>query len=486
MSAAHPLRARLRPAVVLAALTLATTASAGCPTNQDDKASTATLPVKVDDVRYRVPLLPGDQALGADTPLVTIVVFTDYACPPCGRTWQVMDHLVEDYGDDLRVVFRSYTIPGFARAEQAAEAALTAGAQGKFWQMHRRLFEHAPNFDRPTLLAHAEALGLDVKRFTDELDTGAQAAPRVQHRRQAKQLGIVGLPAMFINGRFVSGFVEEKAWHALVDQEIAAAKEMLAQGTPRAELYDAFMQGAVTRRVGTPEAADELQEKLAQKQAEADPLRGKDLKSPKPDERYRIEAGDAPAIGPDDAQVQVVAFLDYACPYCRRAWDQELQMLIEQKKGEVKFAVRHFPLPIHPSAKGAAQAAMAAQAQGKFWEFQDKLLRHDGGFGRDLFLVWAKELDLDEQAFLAALDDPELASRIDEDQRLGYEVGVTGTPGFFVNGRYVRGFSPGALNGVIDEELEHAQELREQGVAADQVAQHIMSEAIAREDFPNR
>ena len=97
--------------------------------------------------RYRVPLMPDDYAKGGETPLVTVVMFTDYACPPCGKTWEVMNNLLEDYGDDLRVVYRAYTVPGFGRGEQAAEAAFSAGAQGKFWEMHARLFEHQGAFE---------------------------------------------------------------------------------------------------------------------------------------------------------------------------------------------------------------------------------------------------------------------------------------------------------------------------------------------------
>src|SRR5689334_4871081 len=90
-------------------------ASQGCV--KTDEAE-ATPGIRIDAERFRVDRSDDDYTKGGATPLVTIVVFTDFACPPCARTWTVLDHLVEDYGDDLQVVFRSYTVPGFTRGEQ--------------------------------------------------------------------------------------------------------------------------------------------------------------------------------------------------------------------------------------------------------------------------------------------------------------------------------------------------------------------------------
>jgi protein-disulfide isomerase len=395
-----------------------------------------------------------------------------------------MDNLVEDYGQDVRVVFRAYTAPNFARGEQALEAAFAAGGQGKFWEMHRRLFEHAPNFDRPTLRSHAEALGLDVDKYLDDIDTGRFAGRRVRHRRQAKRLGIVGLPAAFINGRYVAGFRDEKAWHAMVDDELERVKQMLAEGTSRTDLYETLMEGATDRRVSAPDA-EGLREELAKKQAEADPTTVQVI-APKADKRYRIEPGNAPTVGPDDAAVVVVEFMDFQCPYCRRAWKNEIRELVDKRKGEVKFAVRNLPLAIHPSAKGAAVAALAAHRQGKFWEYHQKLLDEEGEVGRDVFVRFAKELGLDEQKFVADLDDPKLAEQVREDMTLAVHVGVTGTPGFFVNGRYARGYDPGEVAGMIDEELEKAKEMTAAGVAKGEVFDKIMAEAVQPKDFPNQ
>jgi protein-disulfide isomerase len=452
----------------------------GCPRDETKRHDHAPA-VELDATRYLVELFGDDQAIGSREPLVTIVVFTDYACPPCGLTWQVMDNLVEDYGEDLRVVVRAYTVPGFGQGEQAAEAALAAGAQGKFWDMHRRLFAHPSTFDRPSLRAHAEALGLDGQRFTDELDTGAHAGTRIRHRREATRIGVMGLPTAFINGLVLTGFVDEESWHSIIDAEIRSVRAMLAEGTARTNIYATLMADASTQRIALPAGAVEQQRALAEK---SEGPAATSVVAPQNDARYRIEPGDI-RIGPSDAPVVVVAFMDFECPYCKRAWEGELAALAEARRGEVVFSIRHLPLAMHTAAEGAAKAAAAAQKQGAGWQFVDKLMSHQGPIGRSDFVAYAEALELDTAAFVEALDDPALAQTVTTDIRVAERVGVTGTPGFFVNGRYVRGYSPGQIAAMIDEEREHVRTLMRKGIAKAEVFSTIMNDAVQPSEFPN-
>lgn len=454
---------------------------AGCPKSGDDTKDQPR--VRIDAERYRVPLLADDYARGAQAPLVTIVLYTDYACPPCGRTWSVMDNLLEDYGDDLRVVFRSYTVPGFGKGEVAVEAAFAAGEQGKFWEMHEQLFEHIGAFDRPTLRKHAQTIGLDVPKFMDALDTGAHTGIRMRHRREARRLGIVGLPVAFANGLYLAGYADERTWHAILDEEIARAKQLLAAGTPRAELYDKLMASASTKRVQAPKGADELKKELAEKRKLVEPPA--DLKPPEHDQRYRVEAGASDALGPDDAPVRVVELLDFQCPYCRTA-HEELLGLREKHGDDLQLVVRHVPLEIHAAAKGAAKAAVAADEQGEFWPYHDAIFAHEGTLDRGAFIEIAASLGLDVEQFKADLDSTKVSQAVDADLRVALQLGVVATPGFFVNGRFVSGFRPGRLGGVIQEELDAAAELeKNEGVAVSDVRARIMADAIGPEGYPN-
>ncbi len=477
-----PSRGHRRAASWLAAVTLLV----GCPKQGDEaKAEGAATGIRIDAERFRVELTEDDHAKGGAAPLVTIVVYSDYGCPPCARLWQELEHLLEDYGDDLRVVVRSFTVPGHGRGEQAAEAALAAEAQGKFWEMHARLFAQGGDFDRPTLRAHAEALGLDVPRFLDDLDTGTQTARRIRDRRSATTLGVAGLPSMFINGLYLAGYVDEATLHGILDEEIKRARGLLDDGVPRAELYATMMRTAATKRVGEPEAAAALRAERDQAQAQADAAKPTTIIEPRGDARYRIEPGASGLRGEADAPVVIVAFVDFECPFCRKAWKEELAALLERHRSDVAYSVRQLPLPIHTAARGAAKAALAAGQQGKFWEFHDRLLAHEGAVGRSSFIAWAKELGLDEAAFLAALDDPATEAVVAADEKLAVAVGVNGTPGYFVNGRYLGGFVPGTLSGVVDEELARAASLAATTPKSKRFATD-MAEAIPESEFPNR
>src|SRR5690606_34198074 len=144
----------------------------------------------------------------ADTPIagepdakLTLVVFSDFECPFCARAVPTIKELQRAYGKDLRVVFRNQPLPIHSNAALAAEAALAAHEQGKFWEFHDQLFSNAQALDRASLEKHAAAISLDLAKFKSALDSGKLKA-RVQEDAQAAVLaGVSGTPTFFINGR---------------------------------------------------------------------------------------------------------------------------------------------------------------------------------------------------------------------------------------------------------------------------------------------
>lgn len=442
----------------------------------------------VSQVRHEAPLTADDHALGGAEPLVTIVVFSDYACPPCGRAWQVFDHLVEDYGADVRVVFRSLTVPGFADGEQAAEAAFAAGAQGQFWPMHRRLFaESPPRFDRATLKGHAEALKLDVPRFLDDLDLGAFSVRRIQHRREAVGLGVFFGPVALVNGRAVVGFRDEPSWHELIDEEILTARAKLREGVARGDLYAAFQAEAVAAPIELEGEAAEASKALAARFAADLKKLPADFKHAEAGARYQVSVGEAPAIGPVDAPVQIVAFMDFECPFCRRAADEGFTALRRSFAADVRIGFRHLPLPAHRGAEGAARAAVAADLQGQFWPFADKLLADETrSLGRSTFIATARAVGLDEARFLADLDGPATAAAIREDMLLARRLGVAATPAIFLNGRLLDGFRDAeTLVAEVTAELAAADELIKSGTPRADAAATLLARGLPPDQFPN-
>lgn len=484
----HPGRRQLAHAALALGLAapVGLLACAGEPAGAHDSAHKVA--PAVPQARHRADLAADDQALGGAEPLVTIVVFSDYACPPCGRAWQVFDHLIEDHGDEIRVVFRSLTVPGFADGERAAEAAFAAGAQGQFWAMHRRLFAASPpRFDRAALKDHAAALGLDVTKFLDDLDLGTYSALRVQHRREAVALGIFFGPVALVNGRPVVGFRDEASWHDLIGEEILAARAKLREGVARADLYTAFQAEAVAAPI-------ELEGEAAAARAQLEQRFAVDVKKlpegfvrAEDGQRYQVPAGDAPRSGPADAPVELVVFMDFECPYCRRAAQDGFAALRAHYPEDVRIVFRHLPLPAHTGADGAARAAVAADLQGKFWPFAERLLaKETERMGRATFLATARAVGLDEARFAADLDAPAAAAAVREDMLLARRLGLDATPALFVNGRYVSGFRDAeTLLVEVATELAAADELIKGGTPRAGVAAALLNRGLPPDQFPN-
>src|SRR6204780_4517326 len=120
--------------------------------------------------RLLLPIRPTDHVRGPEDAPYTLVEYGDYECPDCGRLYLILRDLQRDIASRLRVVFRHYPLSGIhPYAQQAAEAAEAAGAQGKFWEMHALLFERQAALDTKDLIRYAGELKLDVQRFRNEL-----------------------------------------------------------------------------------------------------------------------------------------------------------------------------------------------------------------------------------------------------------------------------------------------------------------------------
>jgi protein-disulfide isomerase len=275
----------------------------------------------------------------------------------------------------------------------------------------------------------------------------------------------------------VPGYADEATWHGIVDTEIARARKRIDDGTARADLYASWMASASSDRVGEPPGAASLRKQLADAEPPA-----REVVAPRPDARYAVGPGEL-TMGPDDALVTIVEFVDFQCPFCKKAWDTEIAAILEQHGRDVRLALRHMPLEIHPSALGASKAAAAAARQGKLRELHDKLLAHEGSLGHSDFVTWARELGLDVDRFTRDLEDPAIAGAIEADTRLGARLGVSGTPAFFVNGRHLASYK--GLRAMVEEELAHARTLVEQGTPRADVFTRVMKDAIAEEGFPN-
>ena len=151
---------------------------------------------------------------------ITIVEFSDFECPYCKRIVPTLEQVTEKYGDKVRLVFKQFPLPIHANARVAAEASLCAGDQGKFWEMHDTMFEDGRNLTADKLKGWASELELDTEAFEECLDSGQFADTVEADLAAGSKVGVTGTPAMFINGRFLSGAVPYETIAAVIDDEL--------------------------------------------------------------------------------------------------------------------------------------------------------------------------------------------------------------------------------------------------------------------------
>lgn len=169
--------------------------------------------------------------------------------------------------------------------------------------------------------------------------------------------------------------------------------------------------------------------------------------------KQAIAATEAADFGPKTAKVTIVEFSDFECPYCSKAADVANKVK-EKYADKVRFIFRQFPLSFHKNAHLAAQASLAADEQGKFWQYHDLLFANQKKLDRTSLDGYAKQLGLDTAKFAKALDDKIFAKAVDADLELGKTVAVNGTPTMFLNGARVQNPTDfDAISKMIEEEL---------------------------------
>ena len=166
----------------------------------------------------------GFPAKGPEDAPVTIVEFSDFECPYCARVIPALDEVVETYGDKVRLVFRQFPLNIHPNAQKAAEAALCARDQDKFWQMHDAMFKEQRSLGVEQLKEKAARLGLDATAFNECLDSSRHADAVLADLKAGSDVGVSGTPALFINGRFLSGAQPFAAIAKLIDEELATQK----------------------------------------------------------------------------------------------------------------------------------------------------------------------------------------------------------------------------------------------------------------------
>jgi len=398
---------------------------------------------------YRVPTGTAPAVGPADAP-ITIVTWSDFACGYCYRVQPTLDALGRLYPGQLRWVHR--TLPLDEDFMLNAEASLAAGAQGRFRPMSDRIYSAGGRLDRPAVELIARELGLDMVKFRADLDVHAHRAQIEADVQDAVALGVTGTPTFFINGRPVHGNQPLKIFADVVDEELARASKV-AGG------YEALVAKGVA-------SAD------APKETGHAPF---ELDSTK---TYKMGLGlPGHQIGPDTALVTIVAWGDFQCPFCARL--APVLAHVRKKYGDdVRVIYRHLAMKNHRYAALAAEAAVAAADQGKFWAFHDQLFANDT-ITRVELERHAKTVGLDLVRFRAALDDRRYRDVVVAETAAAEALGVDGTPTMFINGQPVIGSRDAAgLDKIVDVHLAQARTAVKGGIAAGDLYALFMSSAL--------
>ena len=390
---------------------------------------------------YRVPLLDSPTR-GPRDALVTIVESADFECPFCKRVVPTLDQLRDRYRGKVRVVFKQNPLPMHLSALPAArlaEEARVEGGDGKFWELHDKIFE-LPALDRASLERAAREVGLRPAGVQSALD-GPGHLDRIQRDQNlVSSLGAGGTPTFFVNGRKLVGAQPLESFQAVVDEELARAEALVRTGVAPADVYARLTDRGATAPVLLPGG------------------------SPPPAEVAKVPLRpDDPVRGPKAAPVTLVLFSDFQCPFCARV-EPTLQQIREAYGDKVRIVWKHQPLPLHPDAMPAARAAEAARATGKFWEMHDKLFANQARLSEATYAQYARELGIDPARFQREVASEAVGRRIDEDRQLASAVGASGTPTVFVNCRRMAGARPfDSFKRVIDEELSGAKAMLARG-----------------------
>ncbi|HEY3234825.1 MAG TPA: thioredoxin domain-containing protein, partial [Polyangiaceae bacterium] len=300
-----------------------------------------------DTAVWKVPVNSDDPVRGNKDALVTIVEFSDFQCPFCKRVGVTMKQIMDKYKDDVRIVWKDTPLPFHPRAKPAATLArhvYKAKGNAGFWAVHDDLFESQPKLEDDDLKTIAEKHGGGWSQIQSEITSGKFDDKFNQCAEQASDLNARGTPHFFVNGRRVQGAQPIEKFTAVIDEQLAKAKAIVARGIPRSQVYDEVM---------------------------------KEGKEPPPAEKKEVPppASDSPTLGSAGAKVVIQEWSDFQCPFCKRV-TPTLKQLEQEYGSKIKVVWRHMPLPFHDHAQLAAEAAQEVYAQKgdkAFWEYHDKL-----------------------------------------------------------------------------------------------------------------
>lgn len=398
----------------------------------------------------------GRSMKGNPNALVTIVEFSDYECPFCSKVEPTVARILQEYPNDVRVIFTHNPLAMHKNAPLAAQAAYSAGLQNKFWEMHNLLFANQRHLTRENILKYAADLKLDQAKFLRDLDAPSTVAVIESNKAEAQKFGFTGTPAFLVNNQPLSGAQPYENFKKAIDEELAEAKALAQKsGLTGDALYQELMK--------------------SYKPAPKSKKRPGNAKQG-PEGKIFVDINGAPSLGDENAPVVLVEFTDFECPFCSRA-NATIKQLLENNPGKVRIVFKHNPLSMHKNARLAHQAAEAAALQGKFWDYYQLLFDNQKALSRENLIDYAAQLGLDVAAFEKDLDSDTVKNRVAADLSQSESVKVEGTPHFFLNGTRLSGARPlEDFQLALNKELDIAKSYTDKGLTGEALYSAIIAD----------
>lgn len=337
---------------------------------------------------------------------VTVIEFSDLQCPFCARVTPTLREIMAKYPGQVRWVFKSFPL-GFHKDSPLAHAAVMAAArQGKFWEMHDLIFSNQKNLKRDNLMEEARSLNLDMIRFIADLDNPEIRQQIEADRQEGEKLSVTGTPSFFINGRPYSGALSIEQFQAAINTALALPQkpEPAVSGTvqPIAPV--------------TPHDAEI-------------------------------------SVGAPGSPLTLVWFSDLQSGLTLKT-TLLVRHVIDAHPGKVRLVFKNRPLETHPGAMLLHEAAMAANAQGKFWQMHDLIVANPQKATLQDLMGYARRIGLDTERFQKDLDAHAYRPQIEADIIEAQRRSVLGSPVFFLNSTRIDGLQDEKIfNDLIDGQL---------------------------------
>lgn len=396
-----------------------TSAPTSAPAPSPAPAAAPSAPADPNQI-WKVAIHDDDAKKGPDSALVKVVMFGAFGNQESVEFLpSTIAEIEKTFGNKVQIRFKHKVIPlPHPDSLVVSEIAAAANAQGKFWPVFDKLMKNT-GISRSAAEDAAKEAGCDMARLRKEVDAGKHRTVPMRDSLVANEVAANTYPNVMVNGVRLN---TPKTWERLkpiIEEQLKKAEDLAKGGKKPAEIY-------------------------------ADQIKGGKIFDQMAGPQQTFDISGSPILGNPKAKIEVAVFEDFQCPFCAKI-APSVKEFQKRFPNDVKIVYKHMPLDIHDNAQIAAEASMAALAQGKFWEYHDVLFNNQSALGKDQLEQYAQQIGLDMARFKSDMASGVGKSVIQRDMQEGGKAGVSGTPSVYINGmKYQgpRGYPPEGLEAV--------------------------------------